>query len=456
MFEFTDPVIKRTDKKNNEKVQTLCSNNTDFGRVLVVMPSKNPDKTGVRIGTVRRKLFNHALTLDAYKDENGVALIGETSKVYINPRKNSYQMAYMGDSSEIMWGKFNNKRGAKKNSSIKICVGIGKIRSEGQIPIVDVPSDVDSDYSERLISNNLTEHSPEIHVLHTNKSRRKMTHDTSASGTTTTVAETLIRRACTNPLSELFHSLNKEMFIRTVSHFSLVRFEGKKYIFIIIFITSNICLFINTTGKALHEKFKCIPNNMSTWPSLSDLPSFATLPVPEIHKIAETGKYALGPEAAFPSKKNATGANAGSNRFHEIASSTKYLGDAIARSTSHLMNKDSKLPTTYKFTFLRLNMSTSTLLMETELEKKMKAVIGELSKTDVSGVFHVDPLTKSELVAGTKVWEIKIEGEETQIPKANFDAMSASSLFGLTKNNRVIISLEIVNRVAAPTDNYVW
>ena len=114
MFEFTDPVIKRTDKKNNEKVQTLCSNNTDFGRVLVVMPSKNPDKTGVRIGTVRRKLFNHALTLDSYKDENGVALIGETSKVYINPRKNSYQMAYMGDSTEIMWGKFNNKRGAKK------------------------------------------------------------------------------------------------------------------------------------------------------------------------------------------------------------------------------------------------------------------------------------------------------------------------------------------------------
>ena len=94
--------------------------------------------------------------------------------------------------------------------------------------------------------------------------------------------------------------------------------------------------------------------------------------------------------------------------------------------------------------------------METELEKKMKAVMGELSKTDVSGVFHVDAPTKSELVAGTKVWEIKIEGEETQIPKANFDAMSASSLFGLTKNNRVIISLEIVNRVAAPTDNYEW
>ena len=206
----------------------------------------------------------------------------------------------------------------------------------------------------------------------------------------------------------------------------------------------------------MHENFKCIPNNMSTWPSLSDLPSFATLPVPEIHKIAEKGKYALGPEAAFTSKKHITGANVGSNRFHEIASSTKYLGDAIARSTGHLMNKDSKLPTTYKFTFRRQIMSTSTLLMETELNKKMKVVMGELSKTDVSGVFHVDAPTKSELVAGTKVWEIKIEGEETQIPKANFDAMSASSLFGLTKNNRVIISLEIVNRVAAPTDNYEW
>ena len=210
------------------------------------------------------------------------------------------------------------------------------------------------------------------------------------------------------------------------------------------------------TGKALHEKFKCIPNNMSTWPCLSDLPSFATLPVPEIHKVAETGKYALGPKASFPSKKHSTFANGGSNRFHEIASSTKYLGDAIARSTGHLMNKDSKLPTTYKFTFRRQIMSTSTLLMETELNKKMKQVMGELSMTDVSGVFTVDPTTKLELLAGNKVWEIKIEGEETQIPKSNFDAMSASSLFGLTNSNRVVITLEIINRVAAPTENYSW
>ena len=81
--------------------------------------------------------------------------------------------------------------------------------------------------------------------------------------------------------------------------------------------------------------------------------------------------------------------------------------------------------------------------MEDQLHKKMKEVMGELSKTDVSGVFEIDQATKAALGTGNKVWEIKIEGEETSIPKENFDDMSASSLFGLRKNN--IISSKILD-----------
>lgn len=230
MFELTDPVIKKSDSKG-DNVKTVCCNNTDLGRVLVVMPSKRPDATGVRLGTVRRKLFNHALTLSSYKDEHGQAIIGETSKIYINTRKNSYSMTYLGDSTEIMWGKLNNKRGAKKNETIKITVGIGKICSSGQRPVVEIPDDVGSDYSQELIRTGISEHSPEIHMQHTNKSRRSMTHDACASGTTTLKAETMIRRAVTNRDCELYHALNKEMFVRTVSHFTLVQFQGKIYCF---------------------------------------------------------------------------------------------------------------------------------------------------------------------------------------------------------------------------------
>ena len=55
----------------------------------------------------------------------------------------------------------------QKNEAIKICVSIGKIRSAGQIPVVDVLDDVDSDYSAELIRTGNTEHSPEIHMQHT-------------------------------------------------------------------------------------------------------------------------------------------------------------------------------------------------------------------------------------------------------------------------------------------------
>jgi len=80
-------------------------------------------------------------------------------------------MPYVEESTEEIWGKFNSKRGAKRNESVTVCVGIGKTRSKGQIPACPVPDDVDSDYSEQLIENNTVEHSPEIHTKHTYKSR---------------------------------------------------------------------------------------------------------------------------------------------------------------------------------------------------------------------------------------------------------------------------------------------
>ena len=121
-------------------------------------------------------------------------------------------MTYMGDSTEVMWGKFNNKRNTKKNESIKICVGIGKIRSEGQNPTVNVPDDVYSDYSDQLIRHSITEHLSKVHTQHTNRSRWTMTHDILATGTTHILAETMIRRAVTNHNCELYHALNKEIF----------------------------------------------------------------------------------------------------------------------------------------------------------------------------------------------------------------------------------------------------
>ena len=86
----------------------------------------------------------------------------------------------------------------------------------------------------------------------------------------------------------------------------------------------------------------------------------------------------------------------------------------------------------------------------------MKDVIGELSKTDVSGIFSTNRATKIQLESVSNVLEIKIEGKETQILKETFDAMSALSLFELTNNNRAIITLSKVNRVAAPTNNFSW
>ena len=101
-------------------------------------------------------------------------------------------MAYMGASTEVMLGKFNNKSGAK-NESIKICVGICKIRPEGQILAFNVLDDVDSDYFKKLIARSITEHLPEIHIHHTHKSRRSTTHNTSATGTAPILAETMTR-----------------------------------------------------------------------------------------------------------------------------------------------------------------------------------------------------------------------------------------------------------------------
>jgi len=45
--------------------------------------------------------------------------------------------------------------------------------------------------------------------------------------------------------------------------------------------------------------------------------------------------------------------------------------------------------------------------MEDEPNKKIKIVMGELSRTDVLGAFTVDRATKAGLVNWSKVWEIK-------------------------------------------------
>ena len=193
-----------------------------------------------------------------------------------------------------------------------------------------------------------------------------------------------------------------------------------------------------------------------TWPKISDLLSFMLLPVGSYDKIPEKGKYPLEPAAVFPSKIG-TPETKTSDKFGEVVDATKYLGDSIKLSTNVLIhNKNSNLPITYKFTFRRNQASASTLLMTEDLNKRMKQVMGNLSTTDVSGVFTVDLETRRALTAGQKIWQINIEGEETTIPKANFDIMTASSLFGLTNSNRVVILLNIVDRAAAQTDNYSW
>ena len=79
------------------------------------------------------------------------------------------------------------------------------------------------------------------------------------------------------------------------------------------------------------------------------------------------------------------------------------MGNSIKVSTNAMMNKNSNIPTRYRFTFQRQMVSTSTLLIEDEQNKKMKDVMGKLLRTDVSGVFTVDRLTKLELEDGSKV-----------------------------------------------------
>ena len=134
------------------------------------------------------------------------------------------------------------------------------------------------------------------------------------------------------------------------------------------------------------------------------MPSFLTLPVGNYDKIPEKEKYPLVPAAVFPSKINTAEVKT-INKFEQVANATKYLGDLIKISTNALMlNKNSSLPITYKFTFRRNQASTSTLLMEEDLNKRMKQVMGDLSTTDVSGVFAVDPETRTALTGGQKIW----------------------------------------------------
>ena len=116
---------------------------------------------------------------------------------------------------------------------------------------------------------------------------------------------------------------------------------------------------------------------------MSDLPSYLSLPVRNYDKIPEKGKYPLGPAAAFPSKIN-TQEMKTTGKYGQVANATRYLGDLIKLSTNALMhNKNSSLPITYKFTIRRNQASTSTLLMEADLSKRMKQVMGDSSKTDV-------------------------------------------------------------------------
>ena len=129
IIEITDPVIKKVCTKTGS-IKNICTNNTNLGLALVMLPSKKADGTGTRLGTVWRRLFNHILKFGMYKDADDNPLIGKTSKIYLNPSKASYNMAYLGDSTEEMWSKFHTKRGAKKNESVKVCVGVGKIRNE--------------------------------------------------------------------------------------------------------------------------------------------------------------------------------------------------------------------------------------------------------------------------------------------------------------------------------------
>ena len=49
--------------------------------MLIVLSSTNDDRAGVCLGTICRKLFNHALKLDVYNDADDNPLIGETSKI---------------------------------------------------------------------------------------------------------------------------------------------------------------------------------------------------------------------------------------------------------------------------------------------------------------------------------------------------------------------------------------
>ena len=129
ILEITDPVIKIVCTKTGG-VKTVCNNNSNLGVSLTMLPSRKEDGMRVRLGTVRRRLFNHVLESELYKDVDGKPLIGQSSKIYLNPSKASYSMSYLGDSTEEMWSKFNAKRGVKKNESVKVCVGVGKIRHE--------------------------------------------------------------------------------------------------------------------------------------------------------------------------------------------------------------------------------------------------------------------------------------------------------------------------------------
>ena len=116
---------------------------------------------------------------------------------------------------------------------------------------------------------------------------------------------------------------------------------------------------------------------------MSDLPSYLSLPVRNYDKIPEKGKYPLGPAAVFPSKINTAEVKT-IDKFGQVVNATKYLGDSIKISTNALiLNKNSSLPITYKFTIRRNQASTSTLLMEADLSKRMKQVMGDSSKTDV-------------------------------------------------------------------------
>jgi len=367
---------------------------------LEIPPTDSPSGMGVQLGVVKRMLAKKAMLEKEYLDDYRDTVFDGYSEWFVSSNKSARYVEKIGSSRKALWECIKRLKTERNrlDTEVELVLSFGRKKANSD---EQTGFDYSSDYSEKILSKEQCERSPE-------KFDDRLSATKQREGK---IAEKFILWLYTSEKSPAFRGFTFKHSVALQKAFSVLK-VNRKYTW---------------------DVYICNDKYLDTWPSVKFLtiPAFNALPIPEYDKAITRDKF-LPENGIWPYRQiDPQNSAAGVGGVVIIADTLPFLGKAMEASSQIMSDgfvaaaalqasrprSDKKSGTKTRVVFTKLSKADDDhktkfeTMLETYLDEDMPMgnIFEKMWRTDTSPVFSDNGTRKRDEGKNARIQDVRFK-----------------------------------------------